>query len=86
MRLLICDGAVTPPLAHDLMSVARYVFDTSDWDNLAWISPLGACGHPGSPHYADQTSMWAEGDLVPMLYSWDRLAADAESRKTLHPA
>ena len=81
-------GSYSPaePFVMTGMSVARYVFDTSDWDNSGWISPLGASGHPGSLHYADQTPTWAEVDLVPMLYTWDRIAADAESRQTLEPA
>ena len=36
-------------------SVARFVFDLSDWQRSAWVVPLGASGHPGSPHYADQS-------------------------------
>ena len=37
------------------MSVNRYVHDPSDgWVHSRWISPLGASGHPGSTHYADQ--------------------------------
>ena len=64
-------------------SVARYVFDTDDWDNSAWIIPLGASGHPGSPHYADQAPIWGEMDLIPMLYDWDRIAAAAETRQVL---
>ena len=31
-------------------SMARYVFDTANWDNSRWVVPLGASGHPGSPH------------------------------------
>ena len=67
-------------------SVARYVFDLSDWNNSAWIVPLGASGHPGSPHYADQTPIWAEVQLVPMLYDWERITAQAQSHQTLRPA
>ena len=66
-------------------SVNRYIFDTSDWDNSAWAVPLGASGHPGSPHYADQAPIWAEVQLVPMLYDWDRIGEDAESRQRLEP-
>lgn len=66
-------------------SVARYVFDPSDWDNSRWIVPLGASGHPGSPHYSDQTPVWAGLKLAPMLYSWDRVAADSEAHQVLHP-
>ena len=67
------------------MSVARYVFDAADWNNSAWVIPLGASGHPGSPHYADQAPIWAEVKLIPMLYSWERISAQAESHQTLNP-
>ena len=36
------------------LSVNRYIHDPSDWTKSRWIAPLGASGHPGSPHYADQ--------------------------------
>lgn len=68
------------------MSVTRYCFDLSDWDNSGWTSPLGASGHPGSPHYADQVAAWSAQQLHPMLYSWDRIEADAETRQRLEPA
>ena len=71
------------PFSINTTSISRYVFDTSDWDNSAWILPLGASGHPGSPHYADQTPIWGEMELIPMLYDWDRIAATAESRQEL---
>jgi penicillin amidase len=64
-------------------SVARYVFDTGDWDNSGWIVPLGASGHPGSPHYEDQTALWADARLIPMLYDWARIAAESESTQRL---
>ena len=77
--------ASSEPFTMTGLSVARYVFDTSDWDSSAWVVPLGASGHPGSPHYADQTPEWSDLKLVPMLYSWERLAAAAESSQTLTP-
>jgi penicillin amidase len=67
------------------MSVARYVFDAGDWDNSRWIVPLGSSGHPGSPHYADQTPLWAEIDLIPMLYDWDTITRESESQQRLNP-
>ncbi len=66
-------------------SVARYVFDLNDWDNSAWIVPLGASGHPGSGHYADQAQDWADVRLRPMRYAWDRIRAEADSRQQLDP-
>jgi penicillin amidase len=69
-----------------LTSVARYVFDLGDWERSAWIVPLGASGHPGSPHYADQSGDWAAVRLRPMRYDWTRIAADAETRQRLEPS
>jgi penicillin amidase len=68
-----------------MTSVARYAFDLADWSRSLWVVPLGASGHPGSPHYADQTPIWEAVDMVPMLYDWDAIARRAESRQTLHP-
>ena len=68
------------------LSVARYAMDLGDWSNCQWIIPLGASGHPGSPHYADQTPIWAEVKMVPMLYDWARIAAEAESKQKLTTA
>ena len=69
------------PFTATGMSVARYIFDLADWDNSRWITPLGSSGHPGSPHYADQTPIWAEGDTLPMLYDWPKIEAQAETRQ-----
>lgn len=68
------------------LSVARYAFDTADWNNSGWAVPLGASGHPGSPHYADQANTWADVKLIPVLYDWQRIEADAETRQTLERA
>jgi penicillin amidase len=67
-------------------SVARYVFDLADWEQSAWIVPLGSSGHPGSSHYADQAERWSECRLAPMRYGWARVAAEAESHQVLDPA
>jgi penicillin amidase len=66
-------------------SVARYVFDLSDWDNSGWIVPGGASGHPESPHHQDQLDDWAAVRLRPMLYSADAIDAAFESRQLLEP-
>jgi penicillin amidase len=67
-------------------SVARYVYDLSDWTNSRWIVPLGASGHPGSPHYADQLERWAAVQTNAMLYDWALIRADAETTQELSPA
>jgi penicillin amidase len=67
-------------------SVARYAFDAADWDRSAWVVPLGASGDPEDAHFADQQAAWARGDLVPMRYSWDAIAASASTTTRLRPA
>ena len=78
-------GSYSPatPFAITGTSAARYVFDLGDWDNSAWITPLGASGHPGSPHYADQATIWADLKLIPMLYDWERIEQETESVQEL---
>jgi penicillin amidase len=66
-------------------SVARYAFDLGDWEQSAWVVPLGASGHPGSPHYADQAQAWSEVRLLPMRYGWARIRAEADSHQALEP-
>jgi penicillin amidase len=66
-------------------SVSRYAFDLGNWDNSRWVSPLGASGHPGSKHYGDQAIDWSEVRMNPMLYAWDQVEADAETKQRLEP-
>ncbi len=67
------------------LSVNRYIHDPSDWKNSKWVSPLGASGHPGSPHYADQAPIWGAVDYVPQLWDWEEIAARAETTQQLTP-
>ena len=67
------------------MSVNRYVHDPSDWRNSRWVVPLGASGHPGSPHYADQAELWAGVETVPQLWDWGDIDAAAETRQMIVP-
>ena len=76
----------TPPAVLStvtLLSVVRYVFDLSDWDNSCWAVPLGVSGHPASPHYADQASIWGVFEVIPMRYTWKRVKAEADLIKPL---
>lgn len=78
--------AGSDPFTAISVSVARYVYDPSEWRNSRWVVPLGASGHPGSPHYADQLETWASVGTYPMLYDWADVRADAESVQRLAPA
>lgn len=66
-------------------SVARYAFDLGSWDESRWVSPLGASGHPGSRHYADQAEAWSAVRIHPMRYTREAVDADAASVQRLEP-
>ncbi len=68
------------------LSVARYSYDTSNWDNSLWVVPLGSSGHPGSPHYFDQSEAWRRVEMVPMRWDWDAIIANSETHQTLEPS
>jgi len=67
------------------LSVNRYIDDPADWRRSRWIVPLGASGHPGSPHYADQATLWAEVKTIPQWWDWDDIVAAAATRQQLLP-
>ncbi|MBM3925860.1 MAG: penicillin acylase family protein, partial [SAR202 cluster bacterium] len=73
------------PYTISSTAVHRYAYDLSDWNNSKWIVPLGASGHPGSPHFADQAPFWSEIDYIPMLYDWKRISKSPASHQSLNP-
>ena len=77
--------AHTNPFVMTGMSVARYVFDASNWDNSRWIVPLGSSGHPGSPHYADQLDIWSKVETIHMCYTETAVDETSVSRQLLSP-
>ena len=80
-------GAYSPPQFADVVgvSVARYSYDLADWNNSLWAVPLGSSGHPGHPHYHDQSELWRQVRMAPMLYDWARIAAEHETQQQLQP-
>lgn len=72
-----CTGSY-PGITDDCYrgSVARYVWDLADRQAGGWVVPTGSAGHPGDPHHHDQLSLWAVGDLVPIVTDWERLTED----------
>ena len=68
------------------LSVNRYIHDPSDWSNSRWIVPLGASGHPGSPHYSDQARIYSAVETIPQLWTWEDVLADAETTQVLAAA
>ena len=66
-------------------ALARYAFDVGDWEKGRWCVFLGASGHPGSPHYADQNPLWSRCAMAPMRQGWAGLEAAATARQALVP-
>ena len=67
------------------LSVARYSYDPSNWEDSLWVVPLGSSGHPGSHHYADQSETWRQVKMIPMGYNWDCIVESCETEQTLEP-
>ncbi len=67
------------------LSVNRYIHDPSDWTQSRWIVPLGASGHPASPHYADQAEMWSNIEFIPQLWNWQEIALKSKTVQHLEP-
>lgn len=63
-------------------SVARYVFDLADWDRSGWVVPHGVSGVRGSGHDLDQRQAWLAGELLPMAYAPEAVAAVAVRAET----
>jgi penicillin amidase len=64
----------------------RVVVDVGNWDGCLAINAPGQSGDPRSPHYANLFSQWAADEVVPLLYSRERIEATAEKRIVLRPA
>ena len=80
-------GGYSPadPATITTLSVARYCYDTADWKDSLWVVPLGSSGHPGSPHYCDQSDTWRRVEMVQMEWDWPQIERSAESRQRLLP-
>ena len=80
-------GGYSPsaPATVTSLSVARYAYDPSNWENSLWVVPLGSSGHPGSLHYADQSETWRQVEMIPMGYDWTEIEASCETEQTLEP-
>jgi penicillin amidase len=75
-----------PPQKHSYSASWRHLVDFSDLDRTLWIHTSGQSGHPASRHYKDLIPLWAEGRYAPLLWSRDRVEAEAEARLTLVPS
>ena len=73
------------PATITSLSVARYAYDLANWDDSLWVVPLGSSGHPGSKHFHDQSDIWRQVEMVPMVYSWERIITESHTQQNLEP-
>ncbi len=63
----------------------RQIMDLSDWDRSVGINVPGQSGEPGSAHYDDLLSLWAQGQYHPLAYSRAFVEKVTAHRLTLSP-
>jgi penicillin amidase len=55
------------------------------WEQARTVTPLGQSGHPMSPHFADQMTMWLEGAYHAMPWARPEVEKAAHFRLVLRP-
>jgi len=63
----------------------RAVYDLSNLDESRGVLPTGQSGNPASPHWNDQTEMWAAGELRPLPFTRAAVEAAATDRLAVLP-
>jgi penicillin amidase len=64
----------------------RQIYDVGVWDQAKTVTTSGQSGHPMSPNYADQITMWLEGVYHAMPWSREAVKGAARNRIELLPA
>ncbi|MCW2819389.1 MAG: penicillin acylase family protein [Marmoricola sp.] len=64
----------------------RMVVDLASLDRSRWVTLTGASGHLASPHYRDQTDLWARGRTWAWAFSRSAVRAATQDRLLLEPA
>jgi penicillin amidase len=63
----------------------RQIYDVGAWDAAKSVITSGQSGHPMSPHYADQITMWREGVYHAMPWSREAVRGAARNQIELLP-
>ena len=74
-----------PPRKSSYSASWRHLVDFSDLDKALWIHTSGQSGHPASRHYKDLIPLWVGGRYRPLLWSRERVEAEAEAQLILVP-
>jgi len=63
----------------------RMVVSLADLDDSTWVNLTGASGHAFSPHYTDQTELWAAGETRSWPFTTGAVEDATEDELTLEP-
>ena len=63
----------------------RILIDLADMQNSLSVIPTGQSGHPLSPHYQDQATLFHEGKFRPQLMNRKMILSNARHTLTLNP-
>ena len=77
-----------PQLPLGLVQIAagyRQIYEVGVWEQARTVTPLGQSGHPMSPHFADQMTMWLEGAYHAMPWARPEVEKAAHFRLVLRP-
>jgi penicillin G amidase len=83
----VLQSSVDGRLGFDAVVVPswRQVVDLSNVDATLAVLCTGQSGNPASPHWSDQTPLWAAGELRPCPFTRPAVEAAAEHRLALVP-
>jgi penicillin G amidase len=68
-----------------VISSWRAVYDLADLDRSIGVLPAGISGNPASPHWNDQTALWAAGEHHPLPFTRPAVEAVAVAMLRLVP-
>jgi len=64
----------------------RMLLDVGSWDDSVVMNTPGQSGDPSSAHYRDLFEPWARDESFPLLFSRERVLAEARQRLILRPS
>jgi penicillin amidase len=63
----------------------RMIVNLGDLDKSRWINLTGASGHAYNAHYTDQTSKWANNELLPWYFTEEQVETATKAKMALTP-
>jgi penicillin amidase len=70
------------PYEQTVGAALRYVIDFNDPEHSGIVLASGQSGHPGSPHYGDQTEAWQSGAKIQL---WSHIGDPSDRCLVLKP-